>query len=295
MLRCERKCQAAGVDGDDAIPVMKRIQSAGQSPICLDILSNNSMHAQIVKRFSWLDERAGGYGISQTSLEMKEKGMRKVSKTGCLGMVWWILALFIGWEVFLSGAGWARELAPGGKVAQVFDGDTILLESGERVRYLGIDSPELAHDAKPADCHGKEAREANASLVLHKKVALQYDREHKDIHGRLLAYVILEDGRCANAEILRGGYAYVYRTSEGFSRLNEFLSLQRDAIRSRRGMWGNCFAKPAPYYWGNRRSFVMHRPECPLVKAMKHRNQTRFQTRLAGLEEGFRPCRRCKP
>ena len=221
--------------------------------------------------------------------------MRTVSTSGRWRVVWWIFALWVGWEICSSGEGWARALAAGGKVVQVFDGDTLLLESGERVRYLGIDSPEMAHEDKPADCYAKEAREVNASLVLHKKVTLQYDREQKDIHGRLLAYVILPDGKCVNAEMLRGGYAYVYRAPEGFSRWSEYLALQREAIRSRRGMWGHCPVKPAPYYWGNRRSFVMHRPECPLVKVAKPRNLTRFQNRSAGLEEGFRPCRRCGP
>ena len=221
--------------------------------------------------------------------------MRRIAILEKMWTVKWVLALFIIWGLFPPGSSRAGALPTSGKVSAVFDGDTILLDSGERVRYLGIDAPETAHDGNRADCYGKESREANAGFVLHKTVTLQYDREHRDTHGRLLAYVISPEGKCVNAELLRGGYASVYRTSEGFSRLDDFLSFQRDAIRSRRGMWGECTVKSSAYYLGNRRSFVLHRPECAWAKATSHRNLRHFLSRLAGLEEGFHPCRRCKP
>ena len=190
---------------------------------------------------------------------------------------------------------WGRVPPSSGKVVVVCDGDTIVLDSGEKIRYLGVDAPEVAHDRAKADCFGDEAKRMNSGLVLHKQVSLQYEREVLDPHGRFLAYVILPDGRCANLEMLRAGSAYVYRTSKDFGRLTEFLQQQRQAILQRQGMWGGCPVRQATTFIGNRRSFVFHRPECALGKKVATRARNHFPDRWVGLEQGYRPCRFCKP
>lgn len=186
-------------------------------------------------------------------------------------------------------------LPSSGIVVAVFDGDTLSLHTGERVRYLGIDAPEVAHPEAPADCYGEEARRFNRELVLHKMVYLRYDQVKTDSHGRLLAYVFTADGRCVNAEMLINGYALIFRSEEGFEKFSEFLAHQRRAIRERRGMWGQCTVKPSNYYLGNRRSHVFHRPDCSYGRTTGVRNRIRFETRNAALEEAFSPCRRCRP
>jgi micrococcal nuclease len=182
-----------------------------------------------------------------------------------------------------------------GKVVFVCDGDTIILESGERIRYLGIDAPEVAHERVKADCFGESARRLNSDLVLHQQVALLYDLEVIDLHGRFLAYVILPDGRCANLEMLRAGGGCVYRTTRDFRRLEEFLLVQREALHKRRGAWGECPVKAAQSCPGNRESYVFHRPECALAKRIAAKSRIGFTDRWAGLEQGYRPCRYCKP
>ncbi len=182
-----------------------------------------------------------------------------------------------------------------GTVVKVFDGDTVLLESGEKVRYLGIDAPEVAHGDTPADCYGAEAKALNEQLVLHREVRLRYDRMPTDAHGRLLAYVFLPDGRCVNDELVARGAALVFRSSEGFSRFHELLALQRAALRDRRGLWGQCAVQPSAHYFGNRRSYVFHRPECPFGRQTGTGNRIRFDSRASALEAGFSPCRRCRP
>ncbi len=189
----------------------------------------------------------------------------------------------------------AKSPPSSGVVKAVFDGDTILLETRERIRYLGIDAPEAAHDTEPADCMGEEATRFNSKLVLSKKVFLHYDRERRDVHDRILAYVHLADGRCVNAELLRGGYAYVRRTKEGFARQGEFLAIQREAIRARRGLWGKCGGTPAREYLGNRNTFVLHIPGCCFGQKIDVRNRLGFSSRWEAFEQGYRPCRRCKP
>lgn len=180
-------------------------------------------------------------------------------------------------------------------VQAVIDGDTILLDTGEKVRYLGVDCPETDHHGVSAECCGPEAKKMNAEMVLHKKVRLEYEKERMDDYGRVLAYVFLPDGRCANAELLRSGLAWVYRPARGLRRLGEFVELQREAVRRRTGMWGRCEVRPAEQYFANVHSYVFHRPDCPLGRDTARKNLVRYKTRWECLELGFRPCRVCKP
>ncbi|MCU0571984.1 MAG: thermonuclease family protein [Syntrophobacteraceae bacterium] len=189
----------------------------------------------------------------------------------------------------------ASGMPASGVVVKVFDGDTVLLGSGEKIRYLGIDAPEVAHGNTPADCHGQEAKALNERLVLRQRVDLRYDRIQTDSHGRLLAYVHLPDGRCVNSELVLQGCAVVFRSPEGFSRFHELLAHQKAAMRDRRGLWGQCRVKPSDHYLGNRRSYVFHRPDCPFGRQTGSGNRVRFDSRLTAFEAGFSPCRRCRP
>jgi micrococcal nuclease len=182
-----------------------------------------------------------------------------------------------------------------GKVRAVFDGDTVLLETGERVRYLGIDAPELGHNGEPSECFGEKAGEANSKMVLGKRVELRYDARKRDDYGRLLAFVFLSDGTCVNLELIKSGNAWVYGKAEGFGMLPVFLEAQCDAVKNRRGLWGACQVKPAAAYLGNKRTFVFHRSECELGREMSSRNRVRFMDRWVALNTGFSPCRVCKP
>ena len=77
--------------------------------------------------------------------------------------VWTVCGLGVAalWVVFGADLVSAEYLPKTGRVKAVFDGDTVLLESGERVRYRGIDAPEVAHKDVSSDCYGEQARAAN--------------------------------------------------------------------------------------------------------------------------------------
>ena len=94
------------------------------------------------------------------------------------------------------------------KVIQVIDGDTIVIEGGYHVRYIGIDTPEVYPELEP---YGIEAKQYNQELVEGKVVRLERDEEGegKDKYGRLLRYVYVDD-IFVNAELVRMGYAEVY-------------------------------------------------------------------------------------
>ena len=129
-------------------------------------------------------------------------------------------------------------LAPGcGKVTEgaalvtrVIDGDTIEIEGGYRVRYIGIDAPEKAEP------YYWEALQANRDLVEGKKVWLEKDVEDRDRYGRLLRYVWV-DNTMVNAELVRLGYAYSYSYPPNLKHQTYLLQMEREAREHKRGLW----------------------------------------------------------
>jgi len=122
------------------------------------------------------------------------------------------------------------------RVKRTVDGDTLLLTNGERVRLIGVDTPETKHPEKPAECFGKEAYLFTKRMVEGKEVRLEFDWQKRDKYDRLLAYVYLIDGTFLNAEIVKQGYGFAY-TKYPFKYLDEFRRYEREARENRRGLW----------------------------------------------------------
>ena len=118
-------------------------------------------------------------------------------------------------------------------VIQVIDGDTIIVEGGYRVRYIGIDTPEIHPDL---EVFGIEAREANRELVESKEIRLEQDISEKDKYGRLLRYVWVDD-ILVNAEMVRQGLAQA-RAYPPDTKYQDFLEqMEAEAREAGRGMW----------------------------------------------------------
>lgn len=181
------------------------------------------------------------------------------------------------------------------RVRWVDDGDTIVLVGGERVRYAGINAPEVAHDNEPGEPYGDKARAFNKKLVLGRWLKLELTEELRDHYGRLLAYVFLEDGTFVNGELVRQGYAHLLRRQFHTPYWERMLDFQRQALKQRKGIWSLPVVKPEKYYLGNKRSWVFHRPYCSFGLKTASHNRVRFRDRYDALHEGFSPCRRCKP
>ncbi len=128
-------------------------------------------------------------------------------------------------------------------VRAVFDGDTIDVSTYGRVRLLGIDAPEVSHGLDSSAPFGKEAREALASLVLHRWVRLEQEGARLDVYNRHLAYVVREDGLFVNAELVRRGLARV-SARVVLARLADLKRAEAEAQAARRGMWGATPAIP---------------------------------------------------
>jgi micrococcal nuclease len=157
-----------------------------------------------------------------------------------------LLALGYGWE--RVGPGGGHGSSGGGKqtarVLRVVDGDTILVSldgAQERVRYIGVDTPETVKPRTPVQCFGKKASAENERLVAGRRVRLVVDREARDRYGRMLAYVYrASDGLFVNAELIRGGYATPLRITPNISHAEQFRTLALQARRSGRGLWSAC-------------------------------------------------------
>ena len=127
-------------------------------------------------------------------------------------------------------------------VTRVVDGDTIIVGAQERVRLIGVDTPETKHPQKPVEYFGREATAFTKKMVEGKRVRLEFDQansqiNHKDRYKRTLAYVFLEDGTFLNAEIVKQGYGHAY-TRFPFKYLDEFRRYEREAREQRIGLGG---------------------------------------------------------
>ncbi len=139
---------------------------------------------------------------------------------------------------------------PGGSAAarlvRVIDGDTIVVRVGrreERVRYIGMDTPETVKPNTPVQCFGPAAHARNAQLLgpAGMQLTLHFDRELRDRYGRLLAYVArTSDGLLVNAQLVRDGAARTLSISPNTAYAGAFATLQTAAQTARRGLWGVC-------------------------------------------------------
>ncbi|HEY5946074.1 MAG TPA: thermonuclease family protein [Kofleriaceae bacterium] len=127
------------------------------------------------------------------------------------------------------------------KVTRVIDGDTIELETGDKIRYLLVDTPEISGGV---ECFAENAKTYNTDLVLNKTVHISYDTQCTDQFGRTLAYVSV-DGQEVNTLLVRRGYACVlFIPPDGESRVDEFRAYQLEAKNARQGLWSACNPLP---------------------------------------------------
>ena len=135
-------------------------------------------------------------------------------------------------------------------VKRVVDGDTLKLSDNQKVRLIGVDTPEfyysdkLLRDVKRSRLDvntirefGRQASDFTKSLCKGKRVRLEFDAEKRDKYDRLLAYVYLEDGTFVNARILEEGYGQVMTIPPNVKYAEYFLKLQKKARENNKGLW----------------------------------------------------------
>lgn len=129
-------------------------------------------------------------------------------------------------------------------VKAVSDGDTFVVDmdgTEERVRLIGVDTPETQRPNSSVQCFGKAASDYTTNLLSGKSVRLEADstNSNRDRYQRLLRYAYLDDGRLVNAELIKEGYGFAY-VQFPFLKMEEFKSYQQVARENNKGLWGGC-------------------------------------------------------
>jgi len=145
-------------------------------------------------------------------------------------------------------------------VTKIVDGDTIEVEGGKKVRYIGMDTPETVNPQKSVQCFGHEAAEINKEWVLGKKIRMEKDISETDRYGRLLRYVWVDEF-FVNEQLVRQGYAQVSTYPPDVKYQDLFLTAQKEARENNRGLWQGCS------YFGETQATLTPKPQ-PTKKAL---------------------------
>lgn len=202
-----------------------------------------------------------------------------------------------------------------GTVLRVVDGDTLQVRIDgrkEKVRLIGVDTPESVDPRRPVQPFGKEAAEFTRRLAGGKAVTLRGEdgTPGRDRYNRLLRYVYLPDGTLLNAEIIRQGYGHAY-VRQPFSRLEEFRTYERQAREKGLGLWARgapggrptaarrTVSQPPPAgkaaFVGSIRGRVYHRPGCERAGKIVPANRITFIGTREARSAGYAPCKACRP
>lgn len=125
------------------------------------------------------------------------------------------------------------------QVTHVIDGDTIEITGGARVRYIGMDTPELAKENVKQECFAAEASAINKTLILGKIVRMVPDISDTDKYGRLLRFVYVGD-MFINDYLVRQGYARTEPVKPDVRYASQFFAAQQEAQKNNRGLWKDC-------------------------------------------------------
>lgn len=132
------------------------------------------------------------------------------------------------------------------EVTRIIDGDTIEIEGGQKIRYIGIDTPESKDPNRPVECFSSEATQKNEELVAGKEIRLEKDVSETDRYGRLLRYVYVDD-QMVNEILVREGYAQASAYPPDVKHQDLFDSAESEAREQEKGLWGDiCLEEPSP-------------------------------------------------
>lgn len=197
-------------------------------------------------------------------------------------------------------------------VQRVIDGDTIELEGGETVRYIGIDTPETKHPDKGVECFGEEAYQANSKLLENKYVTLAKDVSETDKYDRLLRYVYLDD-LMVNEYLVREGFARASSYPPDVKYQDRFSAAEREAREANRGLWNSNACKvqgvqfniqPSPSgdctIKGNisfeSKDKIYHLPSCPYYATTSinlDQGEKYFCSEAEAVQAGWRKAKNC--
>lgn len=130
------------------------------------------------------------------------------------------------------------------RVVKVVDGDTAEIDINgqiKKVRFIGMDTPEVYDPRKPVQCYGREASARGHELLEGKMVGIEYDQVvgETDKYGRSLAYIILPSGEIYNQKMIAEGYAHEYTyQDQAYKYQSNFMQAEASAKSLGLGFWG---------------------------------------------------------
>ncbi|NLF80068.1 MAG: hypothetical protein GX572_02620 [Clostridia bacterium] len=180
------------------------------------------------------------------------------------------------------------------EVIRVVDGDTIVIDyhdSEEKVRLIGVDTPESVHPDKARNTeYGKLASAFAKEKLEGQWVTLEFDAEERDRYGRLLAYVYL-DGVMFNKTLLSSGYAAVATFPPNVKYVEDFVALQQEAREANAGLWQGGAGEGA--YVASLTGSEFHVPDCPDAAKINADDQIWFIDAAAATAAGYTACSCC--
>jgi micrococcal nuclease len=184
--------------------------------------------------------------------------MRRIVSLLLLCLAYWVNAEIYGWRDSAGNRHYSDRPAATAKVLdikpgygfyqvkKVFDGDTLLLEDGRKVRLLGVNTPEVEHRNQPEQAGGEEAKRWLAAKLQNCKVRLEADAEAADKYGRTLAHVFTDQKEHINLQLVEQGLAAVSIYPPNLLYVDRLVEAERRAERSRLGIWRRPEYAPVP-------------------------------------------------
>lgn len=181
-------------------------------------------------------------------------------------------------------------------VKRVVDGDTFVIGNGQKVRMIGINTPESVDPRRKVEFYGKEASQYVKKMLEGKKVLLQWGQTPQDKYGRWLAWVWLPDGTFVNGELVAKGYAQVYTFKDNPEHAEYLLQLQKQAREEQLGLWGKAddgISEKGTVvgFVASRNSKVYHEKGCPGADGIEKQNLLEFSTEKEAIDSGRRMCK----
>ena len=211
----------------------------------------------------------------------------------CQRVVFWCLVLV------LACAGWVGAEEIGVRVRWVVDGDTLIVHSGESIRLMGINAPELGRDDQPGQYYALQARECLQDLVQGEPLFFDPQSSATDRFQRRVSRLRRADRSSINRMLVEKGAAFVScRAGQGEEDFHQgLLRAQQRAMQERQGFWQHILNMPAAFapYVGNRRSKRFHTQECVFGQAIHAGNRRQFSSMQQAFQAGYAPGRCCSP
>lgn len=214
-------------------------------------------------------------------------------------------------EIQMESAKEEKQIYQKAKVKYAVDGDTIWVDidgKDEKVRFVGVNTPEVAKDGKPAEFMAEEAKDFTNKTLKNKEIYLEKDISDRDKYDRLLRYIWLEEPvgnpslsdiekKTLNGILVKEGYAYANYYKPDIKYQEYLKELERSAQDNKLGIWSDGTEQKEEkidethLVKGNKNSKVYHLPEWDSYDTVKEKNAVYFETEKEAKESGFRPAR----